>query len=366
MNEGWKHLYGVIEASNGLNFGAIRVGDRDDKVYLVKDKGLSLVVSNTPFADYKTMPKALILKYLLDHQKVVERVMESYPILPFKFGSLAHTEKEAGEILFQGYNLFESLFPWVRERVEFELVVTWDREKIFNLLYEEEPEIRFLQEMIGKNKSNGDDLSAKIKLGKLVHECLQQRRLLFKGKILSGIEVCTESRCDHESMDDLMILNTALLLQKKKESELGSRVQELDDTFAGNLCFKLIGPLPPYSFLCFEIEWADAKEAREALTLLGLKTDASLDDLKNAYYQKAQASHPDKIRDSLDPPADFSKVTEAYKFLGRCYRLSGRLPIGERIPMIQVRTNGELRCPDEQNDTSFSNSGFIGQCPSRQ
>ncbi len=179
MNESWKHLYGVIETSNDLNFGAIGGGDRDDKVYLVKDKGLSLVVSDTPFADYKTMPKGLLLKSLLDHQKVVESVMESYPILPFKFGSLAHTKKEASEILSQGYNLFESLFPWVRERAEFELVVTCNREKIFNLLFEEEPEIRFHQEMIGKNKSNGDDPLAKIKLGKLVHECLLKRRSLF-------------------------------------------------------------------------------------------------------------------------------------------------------------------------------------------
>ncbi len=162
-------------------------------------------------------------------------------------------------------------------------------------------------------------------------------------------------------MDDLMILNTAILLRKKEESEFGSRVQKLDDTFAGNLCFKLIGPLPPYSFLCFEIEWAEAKETREALTLLGLNADASLDNLKNAYYQKAQASHPDKIRDSLDSPADFKKVTEAYKFLERCYRLSGRLSRGERIPMIKVRTNGERHDLQKQKDSSFPYRDVIGK-----
>ena len=299
MEEGWKHLYGVIETPENLNFGPIRVGNQEGEVYLVTHKELSAMVSNTPFMDYKAVPKEFVIRRLLDHQKIIEQVMDSYPTIPFKFGSLAHTEKEVKQILVQGYTLFKSLLPWIRERVELDLVATWDREKVFKSLYEEESEIRSLQEMI-ERKSERDALLEKIKLGKLVHECLTKRRFHFKDKILSQLKGCPESQCDHDVMDDLMILNMAFLLRKEMESEFDQKVQYLDQTFLGEVFFKLIGPLPLYSFRCIEIEWAGAKEVREALTLLGLKEKVSLTDIRNAYYQKVHSLHPDKMGNRIN------------------------------------------------------------------
>jgi DnaJ-domain-containing protein 1 len=349
MKEGFKHLYGVIGAPKNLNFGPIKIGNQEDEVYPVTYKELSAIVSNTPFIDYKTMTKDLLLRSLLDHQKVIERVMDSYATVPFKFGSLARNEKEVKQILTQGHSLFKSLLPWVRERVEFELVATWDREKVFKALYEEESEIRFLQEMI-ERKSERDALLEKIKLGKLVHECLTKRRFHFKDKILSQLKECPESQCDHDVMDDLMILNMAFLLRKEMEREFDRKVQYLDQTFLGEVCFKLIGPLPLYSFRCIEIEWTDAKEVYEALTLLGLKEDASLDDLKSAYYQKAKSLHPDRMGDRLSSPLEFEKVAKAYRLLKRYYHLYRSLPGEERVPSIEVRTNGsnDLKKRDEE------------------
>jgi len=339
MKEGWKHLYGVIGAPENLNFGPIRVGNQEDEVYSVNHKELSAIVSDTPFIDYKTVTKDHLVRCLLDHQKILERVMGSYATIPFKFGSLAHNEKEIKQILAQGYSLFKSFLPWVRERVEFELVATWDREKVFKALYEEESEIRSLQEMI-ERKSERDALLEKIKLGKLVHECLTKRRFHFKDKILSQLKECPESQCDHDVMDDLMILNMAFLLRKEMESEFDRRIQSLDQTFFGEVCFKLIGPLPLYSFRCIEIEWTDAKEVREALTLLGLKEDASLDDLKSAYYHKAKSLHPDRMEDRLSSPLEFEKVAKAYGLLKRYYHLYRSFPREQRVPSIEVRTNG--------------------------
>jgi len=167
MKDVWKHLYGVTGASQNFNSGPFGVGNHGSKVYTVPYKELSAIVSDTPFIDYKTLSKDLVIKYLLDHQRVVERVMESYSIIPFKFGSLAHNKEEVEKILARGYTLFKSLVPWVRERVEFELVARWDGEKVFKSLYKEESEIRSLQEMLGR-KSETDALFEKIRLGKLV------------------------------------------------------------------------------------------------------------------------------------------------------------------------------------------------------
>lgn len=339
MKDGAKHLYGVIEVAENLDFGPIRVGNQNNEVYPVIHKELSAIASNTPFRDYSAMTKDLVIRYLLDHQKVVERVMELHPVIPFKFGSLADNEEEIEQILIGGYGLFKSLLPWVRERVEFELVATWDKEKVFKALYEEEGEIRSLQERSGK-KSDGDAFLEKIELGKLVRQCLVKRGFLFKEKILSQLKGCAESECDHDAMDDLMILNTAFLVRKEMESEFDRRLQGLDRTFHGEVCFKLIGPLPLYSFKCIEIGWADTQEVCDAFALLGLREDASLADLRRAYYQKAQALHPDRMGDLSDSSSEFEELVKAYKLLKRYCCLYKSLDKKSRIPLIEVRTNG--------------------------
>jgi DnaJ-domain-containing protein 1 len=339
MKEGQKHLYGVVGASENLNFGPIRVGDQEGEVYPVTHKELSAIVSSTPFMDYKTVPKEFAIRRLLDHQKIIEQVMDSYPIIPFKFGSVAHTEKEVRQILAQGYTLFKSLLPWVRERVECELVAMWDREKVFKALYEEESEIRSLQEMI-ERKSEREALLEKIKLGKLVCQCLKERRSRFKETILSQLKECTESQCDHDVMDDLMILNMGFLLRKEMEGEFDQKVQYLDQTFLGEVCLRLVGPLPLYSFQCIEIEWAEAKEIREALALFGLKEQVSLAEIRNAYYQKAHSLHPDKMKNSFDPLPEFEKVVAAHRLLMKYYSVYGSFPREERLPSVEVKTNG--------------------------
>ena len=339
MKDGWKHLYGVTDASESQNISPIKTENQDGKVYTVSYKDLSAVVSNTPFIDFKTMRKDLLVHHLLNHQKIVEGVMDSSSIIPFKFGSLAQTEKEVRQILAQGHSPFKSLLPWVRERAEFELVATWDREKVFKALYEEESEIRSLQEMI-ERKSERDALLEKIKLGKLVCQYLKERRSRFKETILSQLKGCAESQCDHDVMDDLMILNMGFLLRKEIESEFDRKVQYLDQTFLGEVCFKLVGPLPLYSFRCIEIEWAGADKIRDALSLLGLKEDASSADLRNAYYQKAQFLHPDKAGHLSNSPSEFEKLVEAYRLLERYYRLYRSFPKEERILSMEIRTNG--------------------------
>ncbi|MDI6761739.1 MAG: GvpL/GvpF family gas vesicle protein [Thermodesulfobacteriota bacterium] len=339
MKDGWKHLYGVIGTSENLNIGPIKVENQSGEVYPIIYKELSAIVSNTSFVDYKKMTKDIVVRDLLKHQKVIESVMGSYPIISFKFGSLAHTEEEVTQILIRGYDLFKFLLPWVGERVELELVATWDREKIFKALYEEESEIQSLQKKIG-TKSEEDAFLEKIKLGELVRQCLLKKKVSSRKQILSQLRECTESYCDHDVMDDIMILNTAFLLRKEMEKEFDNRVQYLDDEFLGKISFKVIGPLPLYSFGCIEVEWTSVSETREALALLGLNENASSADVRNAYYQKAKSLHPDKMRDLLNSPPKFEKLAEAYKFLRKYYNQHRSFPREDRILLMEVRTNG--------------------------
>ena len=336
MEEGWKHLYGVMGTTEDVTLDSQSQGG---PIYPITYKELSALVSDAPLVDYRALAKDLLLRHLLDHQSVIEGVMDSRSIIPFRFGSFAYTEKEVKQILIQGYSFFKSLLPWVGERVELELVGMWDRENIFKTLYEEESEIQFLQKTIG-TKSEGDAFSEKVELGKLVRQCLLKKKILSREQIVSQLKECSESYCDHEVKDDIMILNTAFLLRKEMEKEFDRRVQYLDHAFLGKVFFKVIGPLPLYSFKCIEAEWVGASEIREALALLDLGENASPADVRSAYYQKAKSVHPDKAGEPLNSSSEFEKVVKAFRLLDRCYRTCPSLPEGERILLMEVRTKG--------------------------
>jgi len=337
MKDGWKHLYGVIETSQSPNISSRETGNGNGQIYAVTYKDLSAIVSDCPPVDLKTLRKDLLVRRLLDHQKTVEGVMNSCAVIPFKFGSFARTEREVEQILMSGYGFFRSLLPWAKERIEFELAASWDKERIFKTLYAEEPQIQSLQKMI-EGTSGEDGLSKRTELGKAVHESLLRRRPLFKEKIFLTLDGTAEGRCEHDPMDDLMILNAAFLLKKEREGEFERQVRQLDRDFSGEVLFKLIGPLPLYSFNSMEIEWCDADRIRKSLSLLGLKEEATSADLKAAYYGRAQSLHPDKVGNL---PGEFEKVAEAYRLLKKYYSLHHPLAEEGRIPVMEVKNGSD-------------------------
>jgi DnaJ-domain-containing protein 1 len=336
QEEGGKHLYGVMGRTEEAALESQRQGGQ---IYPVTYKELSALVSNAPFVDHRGLAKDILLRHLLDHQRVIEDVMHSRSVIPFRFGSIARTEKEVRQILIRGYSFFKSLLPWVGERVELELAAIWDKENIFKVLYEEEAEIQLFQKNIG-TKPEEEAVLEKIKLGKLVRQCLLKKRVSSREQIFSKLKECSESYCDHEVKDDIMILNAAFLLRKEMEKEFDRQVRLLDEAFLGKVSFKVIGPLPLYSFKCIEAEWVDASEIREALALLDLDENASPADVRRAYCQKAKSLHPDKAGESSNSVSKFEKVVKAFRLLDRCYQTCPSLPDAERILLMEVGTEG--------------------------
>ena len=110
QEEGGKHLYGVMGTTEEVTMDSQSQGG---PIYSITYKELSVLVSDAPLVDYRGLGKDLLFRRLLDHQKVIEGVMRSRSVIPFRFGSIARTEKEVKEILIQGYSFFKALLPFV-------------------------------------------------------------------------------------------------------------------------------------------------------------------------------------------------------------------------------------------------------------
>ncbi len=100
MSQEGKYLYCIIGANEGRNFGPIGIGNRDDVVSTIGYRDLSGVISNSPMAKY-----VISRENLMAHEKVIEKVMQDYTVLPVRFCTIATSAEEITDVSGRGVGL---------------------------------------------------------------------------------------------------------------------------------------------------------------------------------------------------------------------------------------------------------------------
>ncbi len=313
MTNDAKYIYGVIQNGGRTAFGPLGIGGRADEVYVVFYHDLAAVVSDCPAIDYNAVKdKKKIVRDLAAHQRVTEEVMRHSSILPMKFGTMVKDEKSVGSVLRQGYFNLKEAQAAFQDKVEVEVVVTWDLASVVREIGNEEPIAKLKAKVEGKPGLRG--LNDRIKLGKMVYESLGRRREDRQRETLEVLANCSIDTQNNALMDDSFVMNAAFLIDKERQDEFDKRLEELDRRVGGALNFRRIGPLPPYSFATIEVRPMTHEEVKRARELLGLGEKATLREIKKAYYGLAQECHPD-AQPKSDGEERFTQIAQAYKLL---------------------------------------------------
>jgi uncharacterized short protein YbdD (DUF466 family) len=114
-------------------------------------------------------------------------------------------------------------------------------------------------------------------------------------------------------MNDEMITNSAFLIEKNKTEEFEQTIDRLDEEFEGLLKFKLVGPLPCYSFYTIEVKELNPEQVVQAKKELELTEVTSELEIKRAYLEKARIFHPDTQVENREE--SFNKINKAYHTL---------------------------------------------------
>ncbi len=317
------HLYGVIGNGRVVDSGPIGLDGR--QVFAIRHRDLSAIVSSVPIRVYKSMKREEILPHLFAHQAVIEQIMKDHTVVPVKFGTTARDEAEVQKILENGYPHLTAALEALEGKIELDLVAQWkDLNSVLRLIGEE-PEIRRQKASIALRPPQ-ETTEERIRIGKLVKARLDQMREERAAEIVEVLKPLAQDLCPHALLDDRMILNTAFLVARAREGEVGKTLERLDDRYSDTIDFRCVGPLPPYSFATVEIKTFEFETIDRARWLLGLREDAGLADIRDAYRRLVQQCHPDhtarpagKAGDTAGP---FEAVAEAYRLLGE-YRQVG-------------------------------------------
>ena len=307
------YIYGVIPAGQSLAFGLSGFPPRPEEVRTVAYRGLACVVSNYSGEDFASLPKETLLRCLMAHQEVVERVMQAFPVLPVKFGTLVESEAEAQRLIEQSHGRLGQALERLTGKMEMEVAATWDLKRVLEEVGQADEILRLKESIAGR--SAAETLELQIQAGKIVKESLDRRREEHQQRLLESLRGAALDVQPNALVADEMVLNVAFLIEKKREEEFDEQVRKLDEALNGEVSFRIVGPLPPYSFATVEVARPSVEKLNEARRLLGLGASVSREEVKQAFRRLAAQKHPDARGENGQGDEGFVRVREAYDLL---------------------------------------------------
>jgi len=172
MEKEGKYIYCIIGTKQERNFGPIGIGGRGDEVLTINYDDMSMVVSSCPLTKF-----VVSSENMLAHMRVIEKVMNEFDsVLPVRFGTVASNADEIRNLLDKRLREFMILLKNMDHKVELGVKGLWkNMNAIFEEIVEENREIKEAKDKI-QNEAGGENIQAKMKVGKMVKEALKRKR----------------------------------------------------------------------------------------------------------------------------------------------------------------------------------------------
>jgi len=306
------YIYGIVPNFYGTtHFQSLE----NSGVYAITFQNISAIVSDHENGQPDLTDRESLAHTLVHHQKTIEELMAKgfNMIIPMKLGTIAVSKEEVLNILAKGHDLIITTLTKIEYLTEIDLVVTWaDFSKVLENIAVM-PEIRKMKEEM--QNDSGITLKAdQYKIGMQIQEIIDQKNKSVELKILEKLSPYGADIRMHEVMNDEMVTNSAFLLNRSRREKFEQAIDQLDEEYKDSLNFKLVGPLPCYSFYTLEVKTLTSEEVEQSRKLLGLKEQATETEFKKAYLDKAKVFHPDNGYDE-DATGKFNTIRKAYHTL---------------------------------------------------
>ncbi|MDA8388672.1 MAG: GvpL/GvpF family gas vesicle protein [Nitrospiraceae bacterium] len=256
MENTGKYIYCIIRTEQERNFGNIGIGGGtgggDNEITTIGLGDLAMVVSDSPLGKYPVSRENL-----LAHQKVVEEVMKDFTLLPVRFCTIAPAAVNIRNLLERRRKEFRTLLGQMDFKIELGVKAIWrDMDSIFREIAEGDRRIASLRRKISGDGRTG--VQAKMELGRTVERALAEKKEAEAGAIISVLRRASFDWKPGRVSDDKMVMNASFLVDKAREREFDSLVEDFSENYKERIRFMYAGPLPPYNFVSVTIhpeEW---------------------------------------------------------------------------------------------------------------
>lgn len=339
-----KYVYGIVPL-NGANYDYddLAFAAPDGRFQIVRNGDWAAVISDATFDSLNDLTRGDVMRYLTRHQEAIEEIMGFSTVLPVKFGTLLENEAQVHTLLSLGHDEFMRTSRAIGACVEFDVAVTWNPTEVFAQIAVA-PQIAALKAQV-EALPEDQRLRASVGVGQVVKQVFDEQRNATRDALVQEIGKVVRRWQLNPLMDDSMVMNVACLVADDQLSPLEAAVMALDKQYEDRLQFRLIGPLPPYSFATVEARVVYDAHLDAACRILGLPDAACTpEQVKHAFYQKARTMHPDAAGNDPDVQAAFVRLTEAYRLMTDVAQQTPAVRFDNgTAPRILVRVGGANR-----------------------
>lgn len=244
--------------------------DKKHKVYPVVGRELCVMVSTIDIDTFQEQVKDLVSELtkttdsthsgaeeiLQAHEDVVDTLMKSTTVVPFKFGTILKDEAAAAKMLQDDEGKFKQLLAKFSGRAEWGLKVYADRQEFIKHMLHSKPTCTGLEEkreklargaayLLGKKREEElkDDVVAQ--LAQVAEVIFQE---LGKDAYTAKLHKTLPQKLTGNKKE--MILNTVYLVERENAACFCQQGEELIEQYtAMGLELEVSGPWPPYSFI---------------------------------------------------------------------------------------------------------------------
>jgi hypothetical protein len=251
-SEEGKYIYCVTDFKEGdtpKNFGPLGIGERGDELMSLSYRDIAMVVSNSPIKKYPVSRENC-----LPHQRAIEAVMkEGFTVLPVRYCTIAEDEEQVRKILKRDYERFKDLLMKMENKVELGLKAIFDEKLIYQDILAKNKEIRLWKEKL-INKPLEKTYHQRIEVGRMVEAALNAEKEKAKTVALRTLKGLAEDCVVADNYGERMLLNASFLVDRNREPEIDKKVDELNESFEQRVKLKYVGEMPPFNFVCVEID----------------------------------------------------------------------------------------------------------------
>jgi hypothetical protein len=206
----------------------------DEGVFLVEADGRAAIVS-----EVEASPVQATRRNLLAHADVVEELHERGLVLPTRFGTVLESRDAALDLL--ALPEIEQLLEAHAQHSELTLKGTYED----SVLAEVSAPLEALREAyrLSPTMENG------VALGEAVTGGLADRRARDAECVLARLRPLVVDAVASEPAGELAALDLGLLVRRDAPATVSKALDEISAELSPPLHFRLVGPLPPYSFV---------------------------------------------------------------------------------------------------------------------
>lgn len=306
------YIYGIVPNFYGTTQFQLL---EDSGVYAIPFQNISAIVSDRDSSTLDYADRESLGYLLVHHQETIEELQKKgfNMFIPMRLGTIVGSKESVLEILSNGYDLMIDTLTKIEYLTEIDLAVTWADFPETIKYIANHPDIIELKEAIQQDIGKISQIH-QVKIGMLIQEKLNEKNKAIELNILNALSTFGLDIKMHEVMDDQMITNSAFLINRNKTEKFEVAIDRLDEQYNGMLKFKLVGPLPCYSFFTLEVKSLDPEKVIQAKRELGVRNETTESEIKKAYLGKAKLFHPDNIKHH-DDTESFNIIHAAYQTL---------------------------------------------------